>query len=843
MQAPLDYIQLKKASKNINLVEKSVILFQNKIKSMTHIIQRVLMVLFLGVLVFHFPASSQKIPDIDKLTDDQLKSFIQKGEEGGYTEDQLFLGAKARGMSDVEMSKFRQRIKKLKVRGTEKKANGLNAISDSRMRQEEEEEDLFDPFSELMGERSDTLPKIFGMDYFSNYNISFEPNVNIPTPINYRLGPGDEIIIDLWGDSEQTYQEQISPDGYIRIEKLGPIYLNGLKIGVATEKIKAKLKILYGTLGSSTYAQISLGQIRSIKVNVIGEVMVPGTYSMSSLASAFNALYMAGGPQATGSLRKIEVYRNGQFHDRLDAYQFLIFGEGKDINLSDGDVVIVKTYDTRVYVSGEIKRPAFYDMAEGESLSQLLTYAGGVTDMGYTERISVRRKEGNFRAIKTFTRGDSTALLNGDEVEIQRISNRYTNRVQIEGAVNFPGAFEFTDGLMLSALIEQAGGLAGDAFLGRGVIIRLGADLNLTNQSVNLEEVISGTYDITLKNEDLIKIQSIHELREIYTVRIEGEIQAPGNYPYIDNMTVEDLIFLAKGFKESAARNQVEIARRGDINSSESSSQILTFPINKELISNDSASKTTLRPFDLLTIRRAAGFVNQQLVEIEGEVIFPGKYGIKSKKETIADLIVRAGGLNPEAYIEGSMLIRTSEYLKKEGELTNYRRKIKRAKVLTILEGDTDPSLSSQTKFDLPEAIGIDLKAILSNPKSEANMTLQDGDIISIPQKSSTVRIRGEVLNPGKVMYREKLHFGQYVGRSGGFSSMAKKSKSFIIYANGASKRTTKFLGLSFYPKVLPGSEIVVPKKPITTKMSIAEIVGLASALASLTLVINSLTN
>jgi len=800
-----------------------------------------LLVLFLGVLAFHFPASSQEIPDIDKLTDDQLKSFIQKAEEGGYTEDQLIMGAKARGMSDVKISKFRERIGKLKEGDTKKRINKLNALSGSRMRQEEEE-DLFDPFGKLMGEQTDNLPKIFGMDYFSNNKISFEPNVNIPTPINYRLGPGDEIIIDLWGDSEQTYQEQISPDGYIRIERLGPIYLNGLEIGVATKKIKSKLKTLYGTLGSSTYAQISLGQIRSIKVNVIGEVMVPGTYSMSSLASAFNALYMAGGPQEMGSLRKIEVYRNGQFHDRLDAYQFLIFGEGEDINLSDGDVVIVKPYDTRVYISGEIKRPAFYDMAKGESLSDLLTYAGGITDMGYTERVSVRRKEDNFRAIKTFTPGDDTPLLNGDEVDIRRISNRYSNRVQIEGAVHFPGTFEYTDGFMLSALIDQAGGLTGDAFLGRGLIIRQGTDLILTSESVNLEEIISGDSDMALNNEDLIKIQSIHDLKEMYTVRVEGEIQVPGSYPYVENMTVEDLIFLADGFKESAARTQVEIARRGDINGSETSSEIITFPINADLTLNSSASNTALRPFDLLTIRRATGYSEQLLIEIEGEVLYPGKYGIKSQKETIADLIQRAGGLNPTAYAEGTMLIRRSEYLKEEGELTNYRGAIKRAKVLNILENDTTAYTAAEAKFDLPEAIGIDLATLLANPKSEANMALQDGDVISIPRKLSTVRVRGEVLNPGKVKHLDKLRFGQYIGRSGGFSSLAKKSKSYIIYANGSSKQTSSFLGINFYPKVMPGAEIVVPQKALTTKTSVAEIVGLASALASLTLIINSLT-
>ena len=763
--------------------------------------------------------SVKEIPDIDKLSDDQLKSFIQKAEEGRYTENQLLLGAKARGMSDAQISKFRARIKKIKAGGTDKKGQDAEGAANSRMRQNykqediEDKKDLFDPFGELMGEKTDTLPKIFGMDYFKNNQLSFEPNVNIPTPINYRLGPGDEIIIDLWGDSEQTYQEQISPDGYIRIERLGPIYLNGLEIGVAKKKINAKLKTLYGTLGSSTYSQISLGQIRSIRINVIGEVMVPGTYTMSSLGSAFNALYLAGGPQETGSLRKIEVYRNGKFHGRLDAYQFLIFGEGQDISLSDGDVVIVKPYDTRVFIDGEIKRPAFYDMMAGESLAQLFEYAGGPTDMGYTDRVTVRRKTGNFRAIKSLSLNDSSSLMNGDEIEITPISHRFLNRIQIEGAVNFPGAFEYKEGLMLSSLIEQSGGLAGDAFLGRGIIIRLDPDLNLTNESFNVGEVVNGTSDVALKNEDFIKIQSIQDLKEEETVRIEGEIQKGGNYPYIANMTVEDLILLADGFKTSAARANVEVTRRGALDNENAVAEIFNFKIDENLTLSPEASKMKLLPFDLITIRRAPGYGLQELVEIEGEVKYPGKYGLKSTSETIYDLLVRAGGLRDVAYTAGAMLIRRSDYAVSTNSLTNYRADIKRNKVLSILENDTAAYEQALKKLDLDESIGIDLAAIILNPNSDANMTLQEGDIISIPKAFNTVQVRGEVLNPSKVKYSSGLSLGQYIGRAGGFSSAAKRSKAYVIYANGSSQRTTTFLGFRFYPKVLPGTEIIIPRK------------------------------
>jgi len=811
-------------------------------------LKRILLILSLSILVIAFPAVSQEIPDIDKLSDDQLKSFIQKAEEGGYTENQLLLGAKARGMSDAQISKFRARINKIKAGGADKKGRNGKYRAASRMRQNYEQEDieyekdLFDPFSDLMGEKTDTLPKIFGLDYFKNNQLSFEPNFNIPTPINYQLGPGDEIIIDLWGDSEQTYQKQISPDGYIRIERLGPIYLNGLEIGVAKKKINANLKTLYGTLGSSTYSQISLGQIRSIRINVIGEVMVPGTYTMSSLGSAFNALYLAGGPKETGSLRKIEVYRNGKFHGRLDAYQLLIFGEGQDISLSDGDVVIVKPYDTRVFIDGEIKRPAFYDMMAGESLAQLFEYAGGPTDLGYTDRVTVRRKIGNFRAIKSLSLNDSSSLMNGDEIKIQPISHRFLNRIQIEGAVNFPGAFEYTEGLMLSSLIEQSGGLTGDAFLGRGIIIRLDPDLKLTNESFNVGEVVKGASDILLKNEDFIKIQSIQELQEQLTVRIEGEIQKGGNYPYIANMTVEDLILLADGFKISAARANVEIARRGALDNENKVAEIFNFKINKNLTLNPEASKMKLLPLDLITIRRAPGYGLQEMIEIEGEVKYPGKYGLKSTSETIYDLLLRAGGLNEEAYAPGAMLIRRSDYAASTNNITNYRGAIKRNKVLSILENDTAAYAQALKKLDLDESIGIDLTSIISNPNSNANMTLQEGDILSIPKTFNTVQVRGEVLNPSKVKHFTGSPLRKYIARAGGFSSFAKKSKSYVIYANGSSQRTTVFLGLRFYPKVLPGTEIIIPRKTEKAKTSVAEIVGLASALASLTLIINSLT-
>jgi protein involved in polysaccharide export with SLBB domain len=364
----------------------------------------------------------------------------------------------------------------------------------------------------------------------------------------------------------------------------------------------------------------------------------------------------------------------------------------------------------------------------------------------------------------------------------------------------------------------------------------------MTNESFNVSEIVNGISDVALKNEDFIKIQSIQDLKEEETVRIEGEIQKGGSYPYIANMTVEDLILLADGFKTSAARANVEVARRGALDNKTAVAEIFNFKINENLTLNPEASKMKLLPFDLITIRRAPGYGLQELVEIEGEVKYPGKYGLKSTSETIYDLLVRAGGLRAEAYTAGAMLIRRSDYAVSTNSLTNYRADIKRNKVLSILENDTAAYEQALKKLDLDESIGIDLAAIILNPNSDANMTLQEGDIISIPKAFNTVQVRGEVLNPSKVKYSSGSSLGQYIGRTGGFSSAAKRSKAYVIYANGSSQRTTTFLGFRFYPKVLPGTEIIIPGKAETTKTSVAEIVGLASALASLTLIINSLT-
>ncbi len=786
-----------------------------------------------------------KTLDVDKLTDDQVKKFLSKAEEGGYTEDQLILGAKAQGMSDTQIQKLRNRINKIKSGGKDAKAGESNGISDSRLREgynlqeDSEAEPLYDPFGDLLGIKKDTLPKIFGMAYFENNKLTFEPSLNIPTPKNYQLGAGDQIIIDIWGDSEQTYQTEISPDGYIRIERLGPIYLNGLEVEAATRKINAKLKTLYGTLGSTTYSQVSLGQIRTIHVNVIGEVQMPGTYLMSSLSSAFNALYLAGGPTETGTLRKIEVYRGGKFLGRLDAYQLLLSGEGKDISLSDGDVVIVKPYDVRVFIDGQIKRPAYYDLQKEETLADLIDFAGGFTDLGYSELVSVRRKEGNFRSLKTFRLSDDAPLLNGDEVYIQRISNRYVNRLVAEGALNFPGEFEFREGMMLSELIQQAGGMTKDAFMGRGLIIRLDETLNLTNQAFNVASVVKGTEDHVLKNEDMIKVFFQNELRDVREVMIEGAVQQSGTYPFIEDMTVEDLILLAKGFDQTARRGTIEIIRKIPGENPAGIANILMLAISEDLSLDANTSSMTLMPFDLVIIRQLSGNDSRGFVTLEGAVSSPGVYGLSSKRETIYEVLQRAGGPAAWANLDGAVLIRKSEYQESDS-----RNKLKRLKYLTTLKLNAlDSSRLDTVSLDNPTLIGLNLTTLLASPNNRSNMTLRSGDIISIPEVVNTISVAGEVFNPGDLKFIDEYTFKRYLNLSGGVTDRAKLKRSYVVYANGVAKKTGHFLFFKKYPKILPGSTLIVPAqrdRPATTS---GEIIGAITALASLTLIINSILN
>ncbi|MGL1887865.1 MAG: SLBB domain-containing protein [Reichenbachiella sp.] len=784
--------------------------------------------------------------NVDKLSDAQIKQFVKKVESSGYTEDQLIMMAKSRGMSEMQVQKLRSRIAKLE-------SGSSSVISQESLNRVREENTVStisqDPFGSFKIDSTGYLNglPIFGLKFFENTQLTFEPGLNMPTPTNYVLGPGDEIIIDIWGASEQTYQLMVSPEGAIRIPSLGPIYVNGLTVEVAKGKIISRLKKIYSTIGRGSNADVTLGQIRSIGIHVIGAVKIPGTYKLSSFGTAFNALYSAGGPNEKGSLRKIEIYRSRELISTLDAYAFLIRGTGENITLQDQDVIIIRPYENRIIFDGEVKHPAVYEMIEGETMDDLLLYSGGYTNQAYKGVVNLRRVEGNFKTVKSIEPNDpaAVALFNGDEIKVGKITNEFINRVTIEGPVLNPGEFELQEGMSLLKLIEQADGFRGDAYMGRGVIIRQNSDFSLSSIMFNPTKVLNGNEEIVLQSNDVIKLQSIYDLKEDYNLVVRGEVQNPGTFAYVKGITVKDLIFLSGGFNESAAKSFIEVARRIDPDSAKdtnSIAEIFNFPISEELLVSKEDAFFELQPYDLVVIRKSPFYNDQEFVEIEGEVNFPGTYVLDRKDERISSVLNRAGGATDFAYIKGATLIRKSEYYKKNSEDPGYANdavRVRKQDLTEIFRKDT-LFTNEESIFKQEEAIGIDLEKIFSNPGSEDDMIMRKGDILSIPRQLQTVRVRGNVLYPSNVRYNGN-NLKSYVSSAGGFDQQAKKSKSYVIYANGSAAQTKSFLGIKNYPKIERGTEIVIPVKPSREPMSPQVWMALASTMATIALVVSQI--
>lgn len=835
---------------------------------------------FILAITFQFNISAQN-PDlssvdltsvnVDQLTDDQVRQLISRMESSGYTIDQVQTAAIAKGMSPAEFQKLKSRIERVQSESgsrsekeqfqdrsrknkytseTELDNKGKTdigrttaniAASDQQKQDQTQDEDYL--FGTITPKRDFTEEKIFGSRLFKSKNLSFEPSLNIPTPQNYVLAAGDELIIDIWGASEQTYQQVISPEGSIVIRNLGPVYLNGLTVEEATKRLKRELSRIYAGLsgaGAATYLKVSLGAVRSMKINIVGEAYKPGTYTLPSLATVFNALYAAGGPSANGSLRDIRIIRNGKTIDSLDLYNFLLKGEQKEnIRLQDQDVIFIAPYLARAEIKGEVKRPLIYEVAKNETLKDLISFTGGYTGKAYTSRIKVYRKNGKEHQILDVNAEltDTLRIKNGDEIMVDSILNRFENLVEIKGAVYRPGQFAINDSLSLKQLILKADGLRGDAFLNRAVVYRTNEDYTMDVIPVDLKQLFQGTSDIMLKREDVVVVPSIFDIREEYTIKVEGEVRRPGTYAFVNNTTIEDVILQAGGLLESASLARLEVARRIRNNtatkaSSNQIAEVFQFPITQDLKLSDSASRFTLQPFDQVFIRRSPGYEVQSLVKVEGEVAFPGSYSISNKNERISDLIKRSGGLTSEAYPKGARLIRKLPIDAKE-----------RQKALEAIKSQSKDSLKFVVEMDSVSAIGINLDKILVQPKSDYDLFLLEGDILRIPKELQTVRLSGSVLSPVMVRFDKGYGFKRYISRAGGFAPDAKKGKSYIIYANGTIDRTRKVFFINSFPRVEPGAEIVVPRKVEKKNMSTGEVVGIASAISSMSLIIVTVIN
>ena len=709
------------------------------------------------------------------------------------------------------------------------------------------------PPLELQREENKPVQKleeiVFGREIFSEKNLTFEPVLNIPTPVNYRLSAGDEVLIHVWGDSELNLKLTISPDGTIIIPDIGPVALSGLTIEAAEQRIRQELGRIMATIDGrepNTFVSVSLGQIRSIKVNIVGEAVVPGTYTLTSLATLFNALYAAGGVNNIGSLRSIKVYRNSKEIANLDVYNYLLHGEyNTNIRLEDNDMIIIGPYEQLVVAKGKIKRNRIFELKKGETLSQLLDMTGGFTGDAYTKDVTVKRKSGTRYQIATVTEEQFPTFTfhDGDSLLVDSVIPFYENRITISGAIWRPGEYELSPSVhTVKQLIQQAAGLKGDEFIGRAQITRLNPDFTHSVIAINIQDILNGTSpDIELQNEDQLYIPSLFDLREPYTIKVGGAVnQADTVLPYRKNMTIEDAIVLAGGLQEAAATVNVEVARRiKNPQSSQSTEQIakvFKFTLKDGLETSSGDTLFTLAPFDEVYVRFSPGYQKQQVVKVNGEVMFAGSYALPHKNTRLSDLIKESGGITPGAYVKGASLKRklSDDEIRQVETLLQLSNANKQSK--------DSISLSMADIHDYP--VGINLEKALSHPGCTEDLVLQDGDILYIPQLQSTVKISGAVTYPNSITYNKGMSVRDCLSQAGGYNDLSRKYP-IVIYMNG-QVATTRKTGIFFkrYPKVEPGCEIVVPSKSQRDRgANLSEIMSISSSATSMAAMVTSIIN
>jgi protein involved in polysaccharide export with SLBB domain len=849
---------------------------------------------FCSLFIFHYASAQTNYSDVkvDDLTDAQVRQLMQRAESVGYNDAQLGQMASAQGMAPEEVQKLALRVEKLRKEGGN---NGANGVSKKNNLNEDDFDDQqsgrsydgktsrYDSTStrrrNLSAESKKTmkdafgnlLPKIFGAELFENDDITFEPNLRLATPKSYVIGPDDQLLIDLTGDNEANYKLKVSPEGTIRLQYVGLVSVGGLSIEVATSKIRTAMARTYAGLKTGrTNVSITIGNIRSIKVTLLGEVVRPGSYTLSSLSTVFNALNASGGPNENGSFRKIQVIRNNKVISTIDVYNFLLKGlQVGNVNLQDQDVINIPVYQTRVEMSGEVKRPALYEVLNTESLEDVINFAGGFSDKAYTAKVKVLQNTNKERRITDVVADDFVKYnpRNGDKYIVETILDRFANRVEIKGAVFRPGQYELEAGLTLKQLILKADGVKEDAFLSRGYISRLNSDNSLALQSFDVGKILEGTdQDIPLKREDKIIISSIFDLRDEYKIAIKGEVRAPGSFDFAEGMTVQSLIQMAGGFKEGATPNRIEIARRvknADANSlTAKTAEVININISADLKVQDSTF--ILQPFDIVSVRISEGFSIQKQVRVEGEVLYPGIYTVTRKDERISDIIKRAGGLTVLGFADGASLkrpgpdvvvekdsidrfgnvIKTKHIVSASQKNADKEQMQKLANLKRLQAGDNELTdtvqLANEAKILGSDLVGIDLNNILRKPGSRYDLLLEDGDVIAVPKQLQTVKVTGEVLRPINIVFNRNRSMKDYINGAGGYTYNANKAGAYIQYANGSVDANRKFIFFNNYPKVKPGAEIFVPKRAARIPLGIAGIVGISSALATVAAVLIS---
>lgn len=769
--------------------------------------------------------------NVETLSDAQIKQIAQEINDRGLTPNEAADLARARGASQQQVDQMMMRLREAQLSGT----TSSTAVGSNISAGEANYTPTSPGAQKKTSNASPANQRIFGYKLFNQQNLSFEPSVNIPVPGDYAIGIGDELAINVWGASQQSYFLQVDGNGAVNIPDLGPVKVAGQDFEVVRSKLINRLSAIYsGMKGSNpnTFAEVSINNLRSIKVNVIGEANNPGTYTLPATASAFNALYLSGGPNENGSFRSIRVLRDNKLVAEIDVYDYLINSNTRNnIALRDQDVIYIPTYHSHVETTGAFKRKAIFELKEGEKLADLLRFSGGFSDKASKQRLLLTRFTDKGYELEDIDNSEfaTAELKNGDLIRAEEIINEFENRVSIEGAVFRPGTYALDNSMTLSDLIKKAGNLVPNYFSSRGLIIRLD-DQNYPNTiPFNVNDVISGAKDIRLQKEDQVVIRDIFSMGEVKTIRIHGEIMQPGEFSFYRNMTLKDLIFMAGGMREAASESYIEIARR---NSYEEAATVkdklvslFTFSVDRDLQLSAEDASFILKPYDQVYIRKAPTYEVQKTVTIVGEVKYPGQYSISSKEERISDLIQRAGGLTPYAFVEGARMKRSvSGELKSQLELVDQ----------LDMQSDSTLTLIKEQAF---KTLELQLPEILKKPKADNDYILKEGDEIYIPIKTKEVWVNGQVLNPTGLSFAKGKKMKYYINASGGFDSEAKKGKTYIVYANGTSASTKHFIFRKF-PKVEAGAQIIVPQKPEKRRTEVTTWLAIASTLSSLAIAI-----
>ena len=780
------------------------------------------------------------------MTDQEVINYIKTATAAGKSNQQIGKELMARGVTPEQAKRIKQQLEGEQQSETVVAKQGVSGIYKERAHDASADlssETVTDVSREVDEGWDNTVSarQIYGHKVFNSRALTFEPSDNLATPQNYRLGPGDEVLIDIWGASEDHLRQTISPEGSIMISQVGPVYLNGMTINDANKHIKNVFSQKYAGVGDAeTDVQVTLGQVRTIQVDILGEVSTPGTFRMSPFSSVFHALYRAGGINDIGTLRNIQVIRNGKKIAGVDIYDYLFNGRSDgNIRLQEGDAIIVPPYEQLVNIDGNVKRPMYYEIKPNETLNTLIGYAGGFTGDAYDGMVKLARQTGTENEYFNIETADfgSTRLKDGDVITVGTILDRYTNRVELKGAVYRPGLFAIGKDInTLSDLIKKADGLTEDAYTERVQIYREGPDLELQLISVNLKDILSGkAQDIELKRNDVVVISGIHELERRGEITIGGAVLRSGTYPYAENTTLEDVIFQSGGLIEGASTARVDIARRiydpTSTTQTQKLAEIFTVSIENGMTVGDSKG-FQIMPGDYIQVRLSPGYSVQKTVDIEGEVLFEGEYVIQKRNERLSELVHRAGGVLENSYLRGAHLERKlteDEYAARQEAL--------RFAISNSHKNQGDSIALSQIEVSDRYSVGIDLEKALANPGSDYDLVLQPGDRLFVPEQQSTVKISGDVMYPNAVLFQEGKKLSYYIDQAGGYGQTARKNRAYIVYQNGQVARAKKNTPIE------PGCQIIVPSKPATAGTDWTKIMTFATGFSSVAAMAATITN